>query len=603
MPKSKRSAGKARKQVVDEQTDSGGRHQEKPRGNADRFFLGSVLVVCVVALFLRILHVLETFGVPTSQSPVGDSAGYLAWANEIAAGKWFGESTFYQAPAYPYFLAVLQTIGFESLTMLRIVQGCMGAATVALIAFAGRWWFTRRIGLTAATMLAVYPPAIYYDTLIQKAGLASFLLAAFLASLAFLHRRRRLAVVYQVAALVGVTLALLVLTRENALLWVPLVPCWLLWGLCGVALRGRCIATACFGCGAALILFPVAARNAYLGGEWSPTTFQAGPNFYIGNHHGANGIYIPLIAGRGTPVYERSDAEWLAEAETGQELSPRQVSRFWMQRAWAEIVQHPIDWIRLMAMKSAMLVNRYEVPDVESIQVYRFSSTPLAVSLPLWNFGVLLPIACWGMLLKLKNVRRLWLLYSLLLTMSLAIVGFFILGRYRQPLVPLLVIWAAIGFWDAIGSLRSRDWRSLAYAGITMLSLAILCNWRVHDEKRLLATSYMNVGAAAGKNGDINTAIQWLQRSLQIDSESAASYFNLGRAYSADGRHHEAIAAFRRAQSIDPELTSVARALGASLERIGDREAALQQYQWALQIDPSDQSAARGVQRISGMGR
>ena len=186
MPKSKRSTGKVRKDKprkdsADDHTDSVGREQQKPRAKADRFFLGSVLCICLVALFLRLLHVLETFGVPTSQSPVGDAAGYLAWASEIAAGNWFGETTFYQAPAYPYFLAVLQKIGGESLTMVRIVQGMMGPATVALIAFAGRCWFTRRIGLTAAAMLAVYPPAIYYDTLIQKAGLASFLLAAFLA--------------------------------------------------------------------------------------------------------------------------------------------------------------------------------------------------------------------------------------------------------------------------------------------------------------------------------------------------------------------------------------------------------------------------------------
>ena len=39
---------------------------------------------------------------------------------------------------------------------------------------------------------------------------------------------------------------------------------------------------------------------------------QFGTNFYIGNHEGATGQYIPLRPDRGTPEYERDDATALA---------------------------------------------------------------------------------------------------------------------------------------------------------------------------------------------------------------------------------------------------------------------------------------------------
>ena len=67
--------------------------------------------------------------------------------------------------------------------------------------------------------------------------------------------------------------------------------------------------------GSRVVLFPVAARNASLGGEWSPTTFQAGPNFYIGNNLQSNGLYKPLVPGHETPKYERADAQRLAERD------------------------------------------------------------------------------------------------------------------------------------------------------------------------------------------------------------------------------------------------------------------------------------------------
>jgi asparagine N-glycosylation enzyme membrane subunit Stt3 len=85
--------------------------------------------------------------------------------------------------------------------------------------------FGARCGVAAALALALYPPAIFYDGLVQKAALASFLLCAllYLISLANLGRRQMIA-----AAACGVCLGLLCLTRENALIWSPILVLWFL---------------------------------------------------------------------------------------------------------------------------------------------------------------------------------------------------------------------------------------------------------------------------------------------------------------------------------------------------------------------------------------
>ncbi|TWU06004.1 Tetratricopeptide repeat protein [Stieleria varia] len=548
--------------------------------------------ICGLAFFLRLLHVLQTFEVPTLVRLLGDARGYVDWAVRISDGDWYGTETFYQAPLYPYFLAVLIKIFGPSITVIRLVQMVLGVAGVGLVGLAGRKLFSERVGLIAAFMLAAYPPAIYYDGIIQKAALATFLLCALMASCAYLQSESR----WWHAVMAGVSLGLLVLTRENALLWTPLIPIWILLGI-GETSRHRWMLVGCYAGGIALILLPVAARNASLGGEWSPTTFQAGPNFYIGNNLDATGIYVPLVPGHETPMYERADAQRLAEQAVGRELSAREVSKFWMSRAWQEIRQSPGRWLQLMIAKTFMVFNRYEVPDVESMYIFRDYSFPLKLS-RIWHFGILCPLAIWGLIATGEDWRRLWLHYLLLLTMIAAVVGFFILGRYRNPIAILLIPFAAAGAVELFLRVRERRWRSTGIAAAVLLLSLIGCNISVHEERSLQASCYMNMGISASKAGDLATGIELLQRAIAEFPEMAEGYVNLGRAYMLNRQPDLAAKCFLQALLLDSRLVGVHFQLGEALEYSGDRQGAIEQYQRALAVDPSNVRAAESLERL-----
>src|SRR5262249_54963453 len=110
---------------------------------------------------------------------------------------------------------------------------------------------------------------------------------------------------------VGVTLGALGLTRENALVFVPVIAGWLWVPSAETSrLRGKGFekgarvfsrALLALLSGVAIVLLPVGLRNLAVGGEFHLTTAQSGPNFYIGNHAHADGMYMPLRAGRGSP--------------------------------------------------------------------------------------------------------------------------------------------------------------------------------------------------------------------------------------------------------------------------------------------------------------
>ena len=559
----------------------------------DRFSFPIVLAsICGLAFFLRLMNVLQTFEVPTLVRLLGDARGYFDWAVRISDGNWYGSETFYQAPLYPYFLAVLITIFGPSITLIRMVQMVLGVAGVGLIGLAGHKLVSARVGLISAAMLAVYPPAIYYDGIIQKAALATFLLCALIAACVYLQTER----LRWYALLTGVTLGLLVLTRENALLWVPLIPFWILLGIRDTV-GNRWKLVGCYAVGAAMILLPVGARNASLGGEWSPTTFQAGPNFYIGNNLQANGIYEPLVPGHGTPMHERADAVRLAEQEVGHELSARQVSQFWMSRAWEEIQQSPSHWFQVMVAKTFMVFNRYEVPDVESMYIFREYSVPLKLS-RIWHFGTLCPLALWGLIATRGDWRKLWLYYLLLLTMIAAIVLFFILGRYRNPVAILLIPFAAAGAADLWVRLTERRWRSI-FGGVALLLISgIFCNIRVHEERSLQASCYMNMGISLCQADDLRGGIRILERAVEEFPEMGTGYVNLGRAYLLDRQPARAARCFEFALVLDPGLVGVRFQLGEALEYCGAREQAIEQYQRALAESPPDLRAEAALQRI-----
>ena len=145
-----------------------------------------------------------------------------------------------------------------------------------------------------------------------------------------------------------------------------------------------------------------------------------------------------------------------------------------------------------------MVVNRFEVPDVECFYIYSETSY-LRVFSRFWHFGILFPLAAWGMTTKIENRSRLWILDAMLVIMIGAIVLFFILGRYRQPLVPMSVLFAAVAIWDISKRIRTRCWRSMRLSIAGFLSTAILSTL-VHDESMLRKLLY-EYGNRSGSGG------------------------------------------------------------------------------------------------------
>jgi tetratricopeptide (TPR) repeat protein len=192
------------------------------------------------------------------------------------------------------------------------------------------------------------------------------------------------------------------------------------------------------------------------------------------------------------------------------------------------------------------------------------------------------------MTVKMEQRRERWVLDALLWVMVAAIVAFFILGRYRQPLVPLAILFASTGLHDLYWRFRNRNWIAIRIRVVVTIVALIVCNLPVHDESMLRASSYMNMGIAAGQAGNLGVSIPALYRAIESHPEMVEAYVNLGKAMEMSNRPEDAITCYEAALEIEPTLIMADAALGQVHARLGDRTRAIYHLERAIQIDPSD---------------
>ena len=513
---------------------------------------GLLLLVLTAALLVRLAHWWVVRDEPFFAWLAMDSQEYDRWAQGIAAGDWLGSQVFFQAPLYPYLLAILYKLFGHRLDAVYLAQIALAVAGIWALYRAGREMGGERVGLAAAGLAAFYGPFVFHDVHLLKESLAvsvtCFLLWA-------LSRRQWLAA--------GLLLGVLALLRENALLLLPFL----------AAGKGFLRKGALLAAGLVLALLPVAIRNGIVGGDFLPTTFQGGVNFYIGNNPEADGTYRPIVPGKQIPALERQEPVRVAETELGRKLSPGEVSSFWMGKALAWAAENPGSFLRLQLRKLGMFWSWYEWPDAVDYYWVRGRSLWLA---PV-EFGAVTLLALAGLWMIRHEPRPFAPALLFALGWMLTTIVFFLFSRYRLPAVPALMLLAAI----PLARMNRKGMLAVAVvlvlphlAGFQpRLDLVHYNLGRIEDErgnpdaarehykaafilnpKDFLAC--LNLGNHAARNRDWATALRFYQRAEELEPGSDDVQSNLGGVYLALGQLDEAEARFDRALALNPQNPS-----------------------------------------------
>jgi len=553
--------------------------QLEPRQMTD---LSWVAIIFVVALAVRLVYLFQVESIPLFYHLAGDGRTYDEWAQRLAAGDWSGKEVFYQAPLYPYFLGVLQFFFGHNLWLIRIVQIVLGSVASAVIFLIGQKLFSRNVGIAAGFILAFYAPAIFFDGLIEKSVLDLFFLTALLYLLLGTnqtHLGKWLGA--------GAVLGLLGLCRENALVLAPVVAFWIVIEFAEQPffLRARWLGLVF--AGLLLILVPVGLRNLVVGGEFKLTTSQFGPNFFIGNNAAADGTYGSVRNIIRETQLEGPDAKRLAERAVGHELKPGEVSSYWFHRSLDYIKSRPADWLRLLGQKWLLAWNSREIEDSDDFYIYQRWSWLLAWLARINHFGVLAPLAAVGVLLTWRQWRRLWLLYAMILSLAASIALFYVFGRYRFPLVPLLVLFAGAAVSEAARLYRKRAWSPLVPGLVALLVTATIVNLPLYGRDGPGAAGYNNLANAYSKQGKIEEAIQAAQQAIAIDPGYGVAHYNLGNLHAQQGTREIAQRHFEEALRLYPNYADAHSNYGQLLAERGEMENGVAHFRKAIELNPS----------------
>ncbi len=577
----------------------------------------AVFLIFALALFARAAYLKDYR--TTEAYPVltySDSYSYFLWGKDIAGMDVLGGSAFMKWPLYAYFVGFLFRIFGIHATMVYALQFVLGVINCILVYFIAKIIFNRRVALLAGLLCAWYALFVFYDGLLMYTSLSLFLNSLFFLLMLYIQRHPTKSSLF----LAGILLGVCAITQGSIIIFGLLAVAWILWQNRQI-FKGLFYGLLCFMAGLSIIIGAVTIRNYLVEKDIVLIAGNTGINFYLGNNPEANGLFhTPSFI---TPNQEDMfrDAKLIAKISAGRDLKTSEVSRFWFNKSLDFIKHNPRKYAALMLKKIGYLYSpREPMHDVEFEQVFdkakifRFMLTSLSL---------IMPFCLLGLFLNLKDFKKTSLLYFLLITQSLAIVLFFVTSRYRQVIVPFLIIFASsavIYLWD---TLRQKKYLRLGWFCVILLLLFLTFGRQApgkgkfgYFEDKYLDFRY-HLGKAMEYNdkADYQKALEEVEKAYQLQPNhytllsygtiyynmkdykkaeekfkeaikvfplTVDAYYDLGLLYNEEKRYAEAKELLITALSLNPEDIGAHFELGKAFKATGEKENARREFNFVL---------------------
>ena len=491
----------------------------------------ALALVLALAFVVRVVHLFDLSRLPLFERPTVDAALYVEAARAWAAGAL--PDVFFKPPLYPFVLSLVVR-AVDSIWALRLVSVVCGTVTCGLVWWLARRWFGAAVAGVAGVAYALHRGAVYFDGEMVEIALVTTIQVASVALVARAEGRGARA-----AAVAGLALGLGTVARPTLVIFAVVALLWLGRRAALPAVAGFLVA-----------VLPVTLHNVVRGGDWVFVSSNSGLNFYLGNNPRADGRIAAAAELPADPAAAERASRAIAEAESGRDLRPSQVSAFWLRRGLAYAGAEPGHTLGLVARKLFYAWNAAEIGDNEDIEGLA-RRLPWLGHLPVGAW-LLCPLGLAGLLLAPRR-RDLALARGYVAAQLVAILPFFVVARFRMPWMPVLAVFAAwmlVQLWLALRARRVPPPRTLAVVVVA----AVLCNVPA-------------LGVRAAVDFDLD--------------------YKLAYAYQEQGRIDDALAAYRESFRRNPRNAPAANAIGVlSARHGGDLAEAARWIERALELDP-----------------
>jgi len=525
---------------------SGGPPAREKRRVKPRWILPLLLLIGIA---IRVYYLAGIADSPEFRIPTIDSLWFHDRAASWAEGGDLNELDLFRAPLYPLVLAQLYRIFGTSPYVPRIFQFLLGLGSLYWIYAIGRRAFGSSTAVVAALLALLYYPFVYFEGEILATTL--FLFLTLLAAHLLLWARKGLLWRW---LLPGLAIGLAATTRPNMLALAPFLLLWL-WKM----ERGKPAAIAILLAGIVVPPAMALARNAIVYGEAQLAT-QGGVNFFIGNSRGADGK-TARIPGTRDISYNREKYEdtvglaaiLIAEQVEGRDLSASEVNRYWIGRSFQWIRSEPAAAAKLFLKKIYFLINQQEIPNNRFLREYVKEYAPVLLWVGL-GAGILVSLGGAGLLLSLRSKSDKTVLSLFIAVPGIVVVLFFVCSRFRLPLMPFWILFAAHLLVSAAGRLRALPLARIVPVFFVLLFFSHT-HWFDVDQIDDLPEKHCTRAYAFSQVGKKNDAEREYRAALEADPKCALALVGLGTQYAEEGRVEEAEGLLLRVLEIDPSFS------------------------------------------------
>ena len=579
-----------------------------PRSPDDARLSPRVLYIVPLAFLLRLLYLTEHARSPLFQFPVLDALYYDTVSRLLAQGESLAAiNPGFRPLLYPWLLSRLYLLSPKAAIPLALLgQHLLGVVSTGLVIWiAFRLSGSNRVAALAGLLFVLAGPPLYFEGELLLTALTSCLnlvlvafLVRFLSPAEGEELGSRGGLLWLVA---GGLLGLAAQTRPNVLLFAAALPAGALY-LAQSAERRHAwrravapTALALAGLLLVLALFGALQRPAF--GRFTLLTGAGGVNFYLGNKREADGMvprqdravtyadaYRDSVQVFAREEYARARGVSAAEATSSE------ISSYWLGRGVDEITSAPAAWAGLMARKAWFLVWNREIPNNRSYGWVAENESGLLGWLPVrwWLLICLAPLGV-AALWKGGRTRALFWVVSFLLCWGAGLVLFFVNGRYRAPLWPLMCVLAAAGATRlvalALAAVRQGKVAALLrpLAACVALAALSLVNW-LGIPAPAEGRDWFYRSVANLEIGELEAARRDAEAAVAADTFEAAYHFQLASVSLAQDRPLEALEPLREAASLNSKEPRIWNNLGVALERTGDVAEAYASYLKAIEL-------------------
>jgi 4-amino-4-deoxy-L-arabinose transferase-like glycosyltransferase len=530
-----------------------------------------IVVLLSLGLLWRLAFFFETATGTTVNYLTIDERYHHEIASDIARGHWLQDGSdrvFIRAPLYYYTLAVVYWVAHsDNLILAKVLQILLSTASCWLVYLVARRLFNRQVGLIALFLSCFYGSFFYFAAQLLFETFLVFLCLAGLLTLLVACERRSIG--WWLGA--GLVFGLSAITRPNMLVFLAPLSIWIYFSQRRDVPLGRlalCVFVFYVGCG--LPILPVTLHNYVIGHDFELIASQGGINFYIGNNARSDGVsaVVPEIEDLNgdldSPTAYEDGNVFVRSALHDPNARPSQIDRYWYKLGMAWIRAHPGDYLRLMWRKFRLYWNDHEIGNDRSMWLVGNGS--IFYHYLSFKFGLVTSLALAGVYLALRHRLRIGVLILFVVTFTASILIFFVNSRFRLPIVPSLILFAAYALhvW-LFQPLRQPQPGAPRTKGLLVSVLV----------------------AAAGM------IFVWPDAQVRA-AESSAGYYMEGQYRQNAGDYARAVAAFEQCkQHADPlgnrYVLSSRLALGRLYtDSVKDYAKARQNFQEALRLAPND---------------